>query len=286
MLKMKLNCILDSGKEFSFPFSLCIPKNGNVKHKTIVSINFHGETPNKYYPMEEIADRGWAVANFYYQDVTSDSANVDGLLALLDDKDVGKITLWAWGAMRILDYLYTRDDIDLENIAVAGHSRLGKTALLCAAYDTRFRFCHSNCSGTCGAALFSEIEGGAQSIENIVTDLPYWFNDRFTVYKGMEQEMPFDQDMLISLIAPRYVSISSAEKDAWANPKGERMCGVKASYVWEALGERGLVIPDDIEVDMRYFNGNIGYYMRSGRHFFSRKDWNSMIDFFELKSKV
>lgn len=40
----------------------------------------------------------------------------------------GKIALWAWAALRVMDYLQTREYVDLKNVAVVGHSRLGKTA--------------------------------------------------------------------------------------------------------------------------------------------------------------
>ena len=40
--------------------------------------------------------------------------------------------------MRLVDYLETRNDIDLERIATTGHSRGGKMALLTAALDERF----------------------------------------------------------------------------------------------------------------------------------------------------
>ena len=46
--------------------------------------------------------------------------------------DAGKIAMWAWAAMRVMDYVMTLPEIDRDNIAVIGHSRLGKTALLCA----------------------------------------------------------------------------------------------------------------------------------------------------------
>ena len=44
----------------------------------------------------------------------------------------GKLILWAWAAMRVLDHLRSLPEIDSRRIAVAGHSRLAKAALLAA----------------------------------------------------------------------------------------------------------------------------------------------------------
>ena len=65
-----------------------------------------------------------------------------------------KISLWTWAAMRVMDYVQTLGDvIDLDNVAIIGHSRLGKTALVTGGYDTRFKYVISNDSGCSGAAL-------------------------------------------------------------------------------------------------------------------------------------
>ena len=47
------------------------------------------------------------------------------------------IMAWAWGLMRIIDYLLTCDYIDPDRIIVTGCSRLGKQALCAAIHDTR-----------------------------------------------------------------------------------------------------------------------------------------------------
>ena len=42
----------------------------------------------------------------------------------------GKLALWAWGASVVREYLAACPEIDQKAVAVAGRSRLGKTALL------------------------------------------------------------------------------------------------------------------------------------------------------------
>lgn len=282
LYEIKLNCKLEGGETFSFPFKLCIPQSEG-KHKTVVLVNFSPDVPDKYYPTEEVIDRGWACASLDYQSVTSDTPTPDGLAAIYaPEGEVGKITLWAWAAMRIMDYLHTREDIDLDNVGVVGHSRLGKTALWTGANDVRFRFVHSNDSGTVGAALYKERNEHSESIGAICSRFPYWFNRRFPSYTDKEREMDFDQDMLIAAIAPRIVSISSAANDLWANPKAEMHSAKAASRAWESLGLAGLVgLPEEAEIGVNYHDGHLGYYVREGGHFLSRNDWNRFLAFFE-----
>lgn len=277
-----LNCKLENEANFSFPFKLCIPQVTG-KYKTIVLVNFKPDVPDKYYPAEEIIDKGWACASLNYQSITSDTPTPDGLAEIYSPNgEVGKITLWTWAAMRIMDYLHTRDDIDINNIGVVGHSRLGKTALWTGANDVRFRFIHSNDSGTVGAALFRERNEKSESIGDICRRFPYWFNKKFPSYIDKETVMDFDQDMLIGAIAPRIVSIGSASNDLWANPHAEMLSAKAASSFWEAYGEPGLIdLPDEPEVGVNYHKGRLGYYVREGGHFLSRNDWGRFLDFFE-----
>ncbi len=259
---------LFQGKELSFPVRYCFP-NGKKQVKTVVLLNFSPNVPDKYLPAEEIIDGGWAFVSLYYEDATKDNADfTDGVALALrgaGDPSPGKIAMWAWAAMRVMDYLQTLDTVDGKNVAVVGHSRLGKTALLTAALDARFAFVHANDSGTGGAALFSMVNEEAEHIGDLLKKFPYWFCDNFKKYAGKEREMPFDQDALLSLIAPRVLSVGSAKKDLWANPPAERQSALNAAKSWERYGSA----PD-----------RVGYYVREGTHYLSREDWARFLAFF------
>ena len=134
-----------SDKEFTFPFHVTIPKKEG-KHPFFVCINFRDCVPDLYIPIEEIVDNGFAVFSFCYKDVTDDDDDfTNGLAGILyengerGESDPGKIAMWAWAAQRVMDYAQTLNCLDYDCSIVCGHSRLGKTALLTASTDERFK---------------------------------------------------------------------------------------------------------------------------------------------------
>ncbi len=267
------------------PFYYCYPNNCK-QNKTVVFLNFTDSVPDKYLPAEEIIDNGWAIASLCYENITEDNGDFQsGLAKFLKDTDSdtapGKIAMWAWGAMRVMDYLQTLNTVDKYNIGLVGHSRLGKTALLTAAFDERFAFVHSNESGAGGAALFGMANEKSEHIGDLIRVFPFWFCENFKKYIDCETNLPYDQDELLKLIAPRVLSVGSAVKDLWANPHAECQCAKRASEKWESLGHKGLTLPEAEEFGVNYHDGKVGYYVRQGTHYLSREDWNRLLSFFD-----
>lgn len=277
------HCVFKNGKEFSFPFAAILPTEGG-NHPFFLHINFRPDIPDRHQPTEELVDNGFAVLTFNYQDVTADDENMtDGLAGVLysDGKrnptDPGKIAMWAWAAQRIMDYAETLPCLDMQRAVVCGHSRLGKTALLCGATDTRFPFVYSNNSGCSGAAISRNKAG--ESVTRICTRFPYWFCENYWNYKNRESEMPFDQHYLVASIAPRKVAIGSASEDEWADPVSEQLCCAAAAEAFPG----GFVCPDRLaQVGEDFFEGDIGYHLRKGLHYFSREDWQKLIKFVKM----
>ena len=277
-----------NGKEFSFPVSFMLPA-GEGPHPFFVNINFEKNVPNFYFPAEEILDNGFGAFNLYFKDITSDNDDfTDGLAGIFypdgkrKDTDCGKIALWAWAASRVLDYAETEPRLDMTRAAVCGHSRLGKTALVAGAFDHRFRFVHSNDSGCSGAAIARGNTG--ETVSDICRVFPYWFCESYKKYPGNEESMPFDQHFLLASIAPNYVTVGSASEDDWADPTGEQLSCFAASEAFEKEGLTGFVCDRKAEIGDCFFDGHIGYFLRKGRHFYSREDWIKVISF--IKSKA
>lgn len=271
-----------NGATFSFPFHATIPADGK-KHPFFIHINFRDAIPDRYEPVEELIDNGFAVLSVCYKDVTSDDCDYqNGLAGVLypdgrrkNPTDCGKIAMWAWAAHRVMDYAQTLgNSLDPDCGIVCGHSRLGKTALLAAATDERFAYAYSNDSGCSGAAITRGKQG--ETVRDICQRFPYWFCENYNRYIDKESAMPFDQHYLIAAIAPRKVLIGSASEDLWADPVYEQLCCFAAS----AAFQKGFVCPDRPAIVGEIFlEGDIGYHLRKGLHYFSREDWARLIQF-------
>ena len=281
---LTLHCKADFG-EFSFPVYYTCPRDRLDPVPCFIHINFRDLIPDRCQPTEELVDEGYATLTFCYKDVTSDDGDfTNGLAGVVypDGKreadQCGKIGLWAWAAMAVMDYAQTLPELDHGNISVVGHSRLGKTALLTGALDERFYCAFSNDSGCSGAALSREKSG--ETIAKIIDKFHYWFCENYKKYIGNEEALPFDQHWLIAANTPHKVYVASAEMDSWACPENEYMACVYASEYYKNKTGKGFIHPDRMpNVNECFHGGNIGYHLRAGTHYLSRDDWHYYIEY-------
>lgn len=290
--------IAKNGKTLAIRVNLFIPKQSRpapafllICNRPPSNIDFTRETKSPFWPAEQIVARGYAAVAFYNADVDPDKDDgfKDGIHGLLDGDaprtgdSWGTLAAWAWGASRVLDFLETEPGIDAKRVAVIGHSRGAKTALWAAAQDERFAISISNESGCGGAALSRRWYGETVSIIN--TSFPHWFCSNFKKFNGKENEMPFDQHMLLALMVPRAVYVSSAEGDRWADPKGEYLSLYHASPVFELFGSKGLPSAEPPALETPVYGDRMGYHIRPGKHDLTEYDWQRFMDFADRMKK-
>ena len=263
---------------------LILLKDKPLDKPLFIYIDFSKETPSKYLPVEEILDSGCGIFKVYYEDITTDNGDFEnGLCALLSGggESYGKIAVWSYFLRVMADYIRTLGHTG--TLGVVGHSRLGKTALLTAALDERFDIACVNDSGCSGASLSRFKSEGEETIKDIVGTFPFWFKKKYHSYVDNEEALPFDQHMLMSLISPRVLSVSSATMDNWANPYGEYTAAQKASEISALYGRSPIPKLSDIkdfDTNTVYGKDNT-YFLREGMHYMSREDWQLLMKCFD-----
>jgi hypothetical protein len=254
---------------------------GVVDHKATEATR--GKTTNA--DLEMILRRGYGFATIYCGDIDPDfdddfKNGVQALYPQLQNSgdNFSTVGAWAWGLSRALDYMETDKAIDAKKVAVFGFSRLGKAAVWAGATDTRFAMVLSNESGAGGVKLFKR--GKGEQIEHLVTAFPHWFDVNFRKYAGRDTVLPFDQHLVISLIAPRPIAIGSAEGDTNSDPEGEFFGGMYANPVYKLLGTTGLPATAMPAVN-KPISGQIGYHIRQGGHAVLTYDWECYLNFMD-----
>jgi hypothetical protein len=281
----------------------------NFRGNDEVEVGGRGEP----WPLARLVERGYGVATMCYEDIepdvdaqatgtsdatrtsettgTSDATGATGtgrrtgilrhplVLAADEGRPTGErwgaLGAWAWGLSRVLDYLVGDPRVDPRRVIVAGHSRLGKAAMWAAAQDRRFAMAVSNNSGCGGVALSRRLVG--ETVEAITSRFPRWFCGNFAGYCGREEALPFDQHLLVALVAPRPVYVASAEDDTWADPYGEFLGARYADPVYQLLGVEGIGTTTMPPVSSPS-PSRIGYHIRPGAHAMTAYDWEQFAD--------
>ncbi|WP_440959704.1 hypothetical protein ACFELO_06360 [Oceanicaulis sp. LC35] len=235
-------------------------------------------------PIEQILRRGYAVAAWHESDIAPDRASLHGetLSALGLDPDApdrpGVIGVWAWMMSRVADALETDPQIDASRLAVMGHSRRAKAALLAGARDERIGVVLAHQSGTGGASLHRDNLG--EPIGSITDSYPHWFAPGYAAYAEHEDELPLDAHYLLALIAPRSVLLGNSWRDVWSDPAGAWRAAEAASPVWSLYGVDGL---NQTRLDQMDASGRLAYHIRPATHGVRAEDWNAFLDFLDAR---
>lgn len=240
-----------------------------------------------FWCVERLLERGYGFATFHQADVDPDrDAHDDGLHAFYDRSELpgdpaaawGTLAAWAWGLQRCVDCLADEALVADDGIAVIGHSRRGKAALLAGATDERIDLVVPHQSGTGGCALSRN--NGQETVARITESFPHWFDDVFPAFAGRPERLPLDQHFLVSLVAPRPLLDTEGARDYWANP-GRALDALEAAApAWDLLGadgmDAGVLYGDDVPLENA---GDLLQYRRETGHTLNRGWWEGILDF-------
>ena len=237
------------------------------------------ETP----PLEDLIDHGFAFGAYYPGMIVPDSP--DAALGILDNLPksgmdhgpYGAIGIWAWVASRITDYVETDVAFDADRVILFGHSRSGKSSLLAGALDSRIAGVIAHQSGTGGAALQKNDIG--EPIKEITSTYPHWFTPSYALYASRANELPFDQHMLVAMMAPRPLLLGNSARDQWSDPKGSFAAAKAAGAVYELYGEDGFTAKN-----LKDFNPRetLAFQFREGTHGITPEDWTPFLEWLDV----
>ncbi len=236
-----------AASQFNFTLWLYLP-SGSGPFPAIVKVSPDG-TGNQVPIAQTVIDRGFIFACFEHTELDPDISGEDVIgpaQKAYPDQDWGSLAIWAWGAMRVADFLiqepWVQSDssfpsVNKSQLIVTGHSRRGKTALVAGAFDERFAMVVPNDSGTGGASSYFIQGFFCERIRGLTTNrrYSYWFQEDFGQFTGKEETLPFDQHFLRALVAPRLLLVTDALGDYWANPPGNQAMYLACQPVFDLL---------------------------------------------------
>lgn len=274
-----------------------IPRYAKKPCPVILHLNYKGNdviasgrTNHYVLPLDQFTVRGYAFMSAQYTQISSDCDHgkrcddvFNGVFELWGKRDPnatdnpGSIMAWAWGLCRGLDLAERIPEIDAKRNVVTGSSRLGKTALLAAAFDERFAVCVPNQTGAVGVQLMKRDFG--ENLKGQRLALAHWYCKGVWKYMDNPASQPFDQHLLLACVAPRALLLECYHK-RWFDPVGEFLAAKAASPVWEFLTGKGLGLeemPPPYCDD--YVKPPFGYVRRTEMHGLSPYDWKWTLDF-------
>ena len=229
----------------SLGVELYLPKKGKGPFPVIIGSS-SGE--KKLYPEDlEKLRRGYALAFYSRKDA-------DNIPFVYVDYQCTQIEWWAFAVSRCVDLLYSLPEIDHTKIAVEGHSRGGKTALLAAVMDERINAAIVSHPGTGTGSFnlwrYAGDKFGGETLENSTRRFQYWNNPRMRFFIGRENKLPFDSHFLLALMAPRACLVSTGEHDEVGEVWGDQQSYAAVKEVYQLYGK------DD----------RLGFYASPGGH--------------------
>lgn len=231
------------------------------------------------YPVEDFVENEVILINIYLAEGVADDpiyfeAGLKQVSELTGENVSGVLAAWAWIYSEVSRVFSEDNRVDEDRIALYGHSRDGKSALLAAAFDEDIDMVLSHQSGKGGAAPWQREVG--ESIEGATKTYGFWYSPNFIKFSGRPNSLGADQHALIAAIAPRPVLLSNAWMDKWGDPVGVMQAVLNATPVYELYGAQGI---SEGTLSNFYPDSELSYFIRPWTHGVRASDWTAFFSF-------
>lgn len=229
------------GKSISFNAEITWPKTGKAPYPAIIGIG------GSWINNEELLNQGIALIKFPNNEIAEQlNSSSRGKGKFFDlygqDHSAGALIAWAWGVSRLIDgiELSAKDQINSTRIGVTGCSRNGKGALVAGAFDQRIRLTIPQESGSGGSTTWrvSEMQlargQNVQTLRQIVQE-NVWFTESFKQFGESVNKLPFDQHLILGMVAPRPLLLVENTSMEWLGNESTYMSALAAQSIWKAL---------------------------------------------------
>jgi hypothetical protein len=236
------------------------------------------QTPEAIAASNPAIQHGYAYVVFNYTDCGEDTTLrlADGSWAYRTTRffpaypnyDWGLLRAWGWGTSRVVDYLETDPAVDHSKFIVTGVSRTGKAALVAGAYDDRIAVVAPVASSGGGTPAYRYSgsvpdRGGKEGLTEMVRKYPNWYSDHLHQFWGQPDKLPFDENWLVALCAPRPLISLEGDHDQNVNQNG----------VWHTLTAAKPAY------DFLHASDKIGISFADRPHGEVQGDWDAMFAF-------
>jgi hypothetical protein len=290
-----LRLLLAAPSQAGAPRPCLLGLNFSGNRFVLVGESTHGRVP---WPVSEVIERGYLLASIHASEIVADNAaRAEEDLARLrceprsprQRADTATIMAWAFGLSCAISALRREDCVAGDRIAVFGHSRLGKAALLAGAMDTRIAAVISSQSGCGGAAPWrvppsfreprADGRPSVETLESIVGEFPHWFAHALSEYLGRADQLPVEQSDLMALCAPRPLLLTNAADDIWAFPTGQYRALLAAQDAYRLFDPELPNLPVEMPTGDETVGGRLGWFIRQGGHSVCWRDWETWLSF-------
>ncbi|WP_018148598.1 alpha/beta hydrolase family protein [Henriciella marina] len=243
-------------------------------------------------PIDQYFDHGYGYATWQAGELIPDrQGEAQAIMNAMAGEGVtaptSALSGWGYGFSAIIDAIETDEAINRDQIAVMGHSRHAKSAMVAAIYDRRIAAVVSHQSGFGGAASSRSDTG--ETVERMIEGVrpfgvlnmegyPHWFAPAFSDYAERTEDLPVDQHQFIALVAPTPMLLGNGRRDVWSDPNSTYRMAEAADRVYELYGTDGLD-----QAGMQDFNpaASLSYFLRPGGHSITQRDVDAFLAFLD-----